>query len=195
MGRQVTNNGIFAIDRLCMTMMMIIIVTMQVACAIDNYANSKDFNKEPKHFYGLKVSRDKKPSSLLDDEGLRFKKGSSLLDDEGMRFKKSSYLEDEGLRFKKPSDIYDRNAIIRKSVLDGEGLRFKKGSSLLDDEGMRFRRSGRDRMEESFMGKRYGFPGRLFSFYPFTFDQGTSYERRSDRSGNRDILEGEGMRF
>lgn len=143
--------------------------------------------------------RFKKGASLLNDEGMRFKKESSLLNDEGMRFKKGSYLEDEGLRFKKmPRDLFEPNAKIRKSVLDGEGLRFKKESSLLDDEGMRFRRSKMtplDRQNEGEMIKRYGFPGRLFSFYPFTMDLSNSYERRSDRSGNKDILEGEGMRF
>ena len=121
-----------------------------------------------------------------------------MLDDEGMRFKKGSYLEDEGLRFKKmPSDLMDRNVVIRKSVLDGEGMRFKKGSSLLDDEGMRFRRSqmsSKDRLDEMDKMKRY-LPHHLFNFYPFNVDLANSYERRSDRSGNRDILEGEGMRF
>ena len=119
------------------------------------------------------------------------------MDDEGMRFKKNSYLEDEGLRFKKmPNDgssLMDRNAIIRKSVLDGEGLRFKKGSSLLDDEGMRFRRS-HVVPDDGDKYKRYLWNS-LFRYSPFREDLANSLERRSDRSGNRDILEGEGMRF
>lgn len=80
-----------------------------------------------------------------------------------------------------------RNMLVRKSVLDGEGLRFKKGSSLLDDEGMRFRRAqwtAKERQEEMEKMERLGqLLSRLFPL-----------QRRSDRS-NRDILEGEGMRF
>ncbi|KAH9403993.1 hypothetical protein TYRP_014506 [Tyrophagus putrescentiae] len=152
-------------------------------------------------------------SSLLNDEGMRFRRNGgsgggssnlmnrnaiirkSVLEGEGLRFKKdgSSLLDEEGMRFKKGS---------ASSLLDEEGMRFKKGgSSLLNDEGMRFRRKSesnltgpQERLEEVDKSKRY-FPGHLLNFYPFNIDFTNSYERRSDRSGNRDILEGEGMRF
>lgn len=156
-------------------------------------------------------------SSLLNDEGMRFRRKSqltgrgigggnsannlmsrnaiirkSVLEGEGLRFKKdNSLLNDEGMRFKKGTS----------SLLDEEGMRFKKAaSSLLNDEGMRFRRkseanlSPQERLDEIDKMKRY-FPGHLLNFYPFNIDFTNSYERRSDRSGNRDILEGEGMRF
>lgn len=165
--------------------------------------------------------RFKKDPSLLNDEGMRFKK-ASLLNDEGMRFKKlparAFFLANEN---NNNGGDYNNRMVVRKSVLEGEGMRFKRDPSLLDDEGMRFKRlilvektnnhvDGEHEGGGDIDGGKYALlPTALESHHSsnnarnnnfhktFSFDplELLWFDRRTDKNNNRDILEGEGMRF